>query len=732
LADARIQQLFQSGIQHLQAGRLREAEAVFREILAQEPNHVDALHVLGVIEGQAGRFDSAIELIRRSIELRPENAEALSNLGVALSDRGLLDEAIAAFRQAIRLKPALFDAHNNLGNCLREKKQFDEAIAELHEALRLNPRSAQAFNNLGNVFHDKKLNPEAIGAFRQAIRLNPAYAEAHNNLSLVLRSAGSLEEATAACHEAIRLRPRFAEAYNTLANVLCDKNLFDEAMNACGRSLELKADYSDAHFTLGRIFRGKKMFDEAADALRRAIALKPNFAQAYDNLGNVLADQGLLDEAVDCYDRAVALAPDNPVPAENRIYSLLFHPGYDAGAILREHLKFDELHSGPLRSFIRAHSNNRDPDRRLRIGYVSPDFKNHCQSFFMMPLLSSHDHERFEIYCYSSVGAADAITDRMRPLADVWRDVVGQSDAQLAETIRADGIDILVDLTMHMAHGRPQTFARKPAPIQVAWLAYPGTTGLSAIDYRLTDPYLDPPGENDQDYSEKSIRLPDTFWCFDPLVDDLEVNALPSLEKGAVTFGCLNNFSKVNEQVLALWAKVLLAVGNSQLLLMAPQGSARRRTLETLDSCNVESRRIQFVAYQPRLKYLETYRRIDIGLDTFPYNGHTTTLDSLWMGVPVVSLIGRTVVGRAGYSQLSNIGLQELAVKTPEQFVEKAIELAGDGARLSQLRSTLRQRLQQSPLMDAPRFARNIESAYVEMWRNWVGAVAKSSKTPPP
>jgi predicted O-linked N-acetylglucosamine transferase (SPINDLY family) len=337
----------------------------------------------------------------------------------------------------------------------------------------------------------------------------------------------------------------------------------------------------------------------------------------------------------------------------------------------------------------------------------------------MTPLLSSHDRERFEVHCYSSVSRLDAMTRRLKPLVDVWRNALGKSDAQLADRVRADGIDILVDLTMHMQRGRPLLFARKPAPIQIAWLAYPGTTGLSAIDYRLTDPHLDPPGQNDADYAEESIRLPDTFWCYDPLTDQPKVNPPPTLENGRITFGCLNNFCKLNEPVLALWAKVLSAVNNSQLVLLAPQGSARLRVLHSFGALNIDRHRIQFVPLQPRPQYLQTYHRIDIGLDTFPYNGHTTSLDSFWMGVPVVTLVGNTVVGRAGLSQLTNLGLPELIAGNPEQYVEIAAGLSGDLPRLAELRRTLRPQMQASPLMDAPRFARNIEAAYRQMWKSW-------------
>jgi predicted O-linked N-acetylglucosamine transferase (SPINDLY family) len=311
------------------------------------------------------------------------------------------------------------------------------------------------------------------------------------------------------------------------------------------------------------------------------------------------------------------------------------------------------------------------------------------------------------------------MTQRLRGYADVWRSTVGLSDQDLADLVRSDQIDVLVDLEMHVANNRLLMFARKPAPVQVAWLGYPGTTGLATMDYRLTDPYLDPPGLFDEFYSEESLRLPETFWCYDPLTEQPEVNSLPALERGLVTFGCLNNFCKVNEGCLALWAEVLREVPRSRLLLQAPQGKGRANVLATLRQHGISDRRIEFVDKAARKQYLALYHRIDFGLDPLPYNGHTTSLDAFWMGVPTLTITGKTVVGRAGWSQLCNLGLQELAAQTPEEFVALAARVANDLSRLQELRQTMRERMHQSPLMDGSRFAQNVEQAYRRIWCKW-------------
>ena len=359
---------------------------------------------------------------------------------------------------------------------------------------------------------------------------------------------------------------------------------------------------------------------------------------------------------------------------------------------------------------------------------MSPDFRTHCQSFFTLPLFGAHDHSDFEIFIYSDVINADRLTERIKPNADVWRDIAGLSDERFAEMVRSDQIDVLVDLTMHMSRTRLLAFARKPAPVQVCWLAYPGTTGLSAMDYRLTDRHIDPPGMFEGCYAEESMRLPDTFWCYDPLATEATVNALPAREKGQVMFGNLNNFCKINAGVLKLWAEVLRAVEGSRLLLLTGEGSHRDETLEQLRLAGVAPERVELRGRLPRVRYLKLYHEIDIGLDTFPYNGHTTSLDSFWMGVPVVTLAGQTVVGRAGLCQLKNLNLPELIAETPDDFVRVAVGLARDLPRSGQLAGeACAKRMQASPLMDARRFARNIEAAYRTMWQCRLGAKSRNS-----
>jgi protein O-GlcNAc transferase len=599
---------------------------------------------------------------------------------------GRWQEAERHYAQILARQPNHFDAIHNLGVLARQAGRPDLAVDLLRRAVALKPNSQQAHYNLGDALKDIGRLEEAVASYRQAIALHPDFPEAHNNLGIVLHDLRRHDESIDACRRAISLRPNFAEAYLNLGNPLKE--------------------------------RGQP--DDAIAAYRQAVALKPDCSTAYNNLGNALKDVGELDEAVAAFRRAIALDPKLMQAHSNLILTLHYHPAFDARAIADELGRWNRAHAEPLLKEIQAHKNDRDLNRPLRIGYFSPDFRDHVVGRNLLPLFRNHDRRQFEITCYAQVLLPDASTAQFQGLADRWRNVVGVSDEQLAKQIRDDQIDILVDLALHTAGRRLLVFARKPAPVQATFAGYPGSTGLSAIDYRLSDPYLDPIGTDESIYSERTICLPDSFWCYDPLeTADIPANSLPAWENGFITFGCLNNFTKINENVLSLWALVLKQVKNSRLLLMAPAGNHRQRTIDQLSREGIAVDRIEFAPRASRRKYLGLYHRIDLGLDTFPYNGHTTSLDSFWMGVPVVTLIGQTAVGRAGWCQLSNLQLTELAAQTPEQFIEIAASLARDLPRLQTLRSTLRQRLEQSPLMDAPRFARNIETAYRQMWRTW-------------
>jgi predicted O-linked N-acetylglucosamine transferase (SPINDLY family) len=790
-----IQQSFDLAVQHHQSGRLREAESLYRQVLAQYPNHADALHLLGVIALQSSQYPAAADLIARAIALRPTEAPYHNNQGNAWMSLGKLDAAAASFRQALALRPSYAEAHYNLGLVFQKQELAPDAIAEYRTALQLKPDYPDAWQNLGilslkqknpdaaisafrevlrfrpvdpeihyelgNALLDQTVFLDAVAAYQEAIRLRPDYAEAHYNLGIALHGLGQIEAAKAAYRAALQIKPDHAAARGNLGKALLDEGQLDAAIVAFQSTLQIRPDHADTYYNLGNALQRKEQrtaaeqsyraalrcnprhpdawgnlgnllqesdqFDEAIAAYQNALAARPDYANAYNNLGSAFRGCARSEEALAMYRRAVALEPLNPDYHSNLVYHLLFHPAFSPQEIRQELARWNERHAAPLRSAIRPFSNPPDPSRRLKIGYVSTDLRDHVIGRNLLPLFRHHDRSQFEIVCYASLLFPDAITREFQKHSDLWRNTVRTSDEALAEQIRQDGIDILVELGLHLAQNRLLVFARQPAPVQVTFAGYPGSTGVETIRYRLTDPFLDPPDRNDTFHSEESIRLPATFWCFDPLEEILDVNELPALRDGCVTFGCLNNFCKINDPVLTLWARVLAEVPGSRFRLLAPRGRCREAFLGAVEAKGVDLSRVEFMTKAPRSEYLTWYHGIDLVLDTFPYNGHTTSLDALWMGVPVVSLAGEHPVSRAGLSQMSNLGLPELVTSSPDEYVRIAVQLARDIPRLTELRRTLRPRMQASPLMDASTFARNIESAYRGMWQHWCENQSESS-----
>ncbi len=667
-----------AALEHHRQGRTHQAERMYRQVLTIQPDERAALSLLGQLALETNRAPEAASLFARAVALAPADAELRAFLGEACRRLGRHDEAGPAFFAALALRPDFVEAVYNLGLLFQEIGRAAEALGSFRRAAELRPDSAaikaqvaaarKKVAGAGNVVWP-------VGAARAAILLDIAAA---------LRTRGDPEGAVRLCRQALELEPRSPETLGVLGAAQTELTLVDEA----------------------------------TATLRRGLALWPDSAELHANLGAALAAAGRVDEAIASTRTSLALSP-SPRTTSNLLFLLQFSPSTRASDLLHEGRQFQTQFAAPLAAEIRPHANDPSSSRRLRVGYVSPDFRDHCQTLFTVPLLTHHDHAHFEIFGYSSVSAPDPATARLAAACDRWRPVHGVDDQTLASRIREDRIDILVDLTMHMSQGRARLFARKPAPVQVCWLAYPGTTGLDAIDARISDPFLDPPDADVGVYSEKTIRLPESFWCYSPLVEDLDPAPPPARDRGAVTFGCLNNPMKLNRAVLDLWARVLRAVRGSRLVVMAPLGSTRKRIADTLAEGGIDRPRVEFVSRCARPDYLALYRNIDVCLDTFPYGGHTTSLDAFWMGVPVITLVGDRVVGRAGLSQAMNLGMPELVAESADEYVAKASDWARDLARLEVTRRTLRSRMRESPLMDAARFARHLESAYRQLWADW-------------
>jgi len=557
---------------------------------------------------------------------------------------------------------------------------------------------------------------EAERGYRAILQRDPRHADSLHMLGVIALQTRNFASALELVERAAALRPDAAGCRNTLGQILERLGREDDAVRCYEAAIELDPGDPEAYNNLGYLRARQDRLPDAEALYRKAIELYPDYAEPHTNRGNLYKDLGEIDAALASYRRAVELRPDLSALHSNLLLPLHYHPDYSAADLEREHRAWAERHVAPRAVVRRPHENSREPDRRLRIGYVSPDFREHPVARFVLPLFREHDRGQVEVFTYSDLTRQDPVTRMLRDHVDQWRDVTTLRDEQLTDLVRADEIDILVDLAAHSGHNRLLAFARKPAPVQVTYLAYCSTTGVDAIDYRVTDRFLDPPGEPSH-YTEASIYLPRCYWCYSapPL------GGRPATERrsGPPTFGCLNNFAKVSDLTLDLWMRLLRRVPEARLLLYARTEAHRDRVRRVMREAGVDEARATFVGRQSLASYLETYRDIDVALDPHPYGGGTTTCDALWMGVPVVSLAGGTAVSRAGATLLSNVGLEHLVARSEAQYVELAAGLIGDAGGLAELRRGLRSRLEASPVMDARQFARDFEAALRTVWRAW-------------
>jgi protein O-GlcNAc transferase len=680
-----ISRILQFAQAHQRAGRLKEAETCYQRVLAEQPNHAEALFSLGMLAFGDRRLESALDFMQKAAAADPTVADFTCNVGAILDQLHRRDEAEQAYRRAIQINPRCAAAHNNLSKILLEKSDTQAALTEAQNAL----------------------------------DIQPEYPEALCNRAIVLEAMNRIDDAIADYRHSLRLRPDIVEANANLVRLLALNRRYDEAIEICRHAIRRWPDMAAPYVELGVLYQKKNDPESAISQYLEVLKRHPNLAVAYNNLGMAYQDLALAEPAIASFRAAIRLQPDKSEYYSDLIYALQLNPDDDPQKIAREQRDWSRLHAQPLAKFIQSHDNDRSPDRPLRIGFVSPDFRQHVVGLNMLPLLKHHDPGQFEIFCYSSVSRPDEVTHLLQQAGGQWRNIAGVSDERAAEMIRADKIDILVDLALHTAGNRLLVFARKPAPVQVCYLGQLCGTGMAAIDYRLSDRFIDPPDADLTVYSERTIRLPHCYWCYEPDEACPDVSPPPAEQSGFVTFGCLNNLRKVSAPCLDLWMRTMAAVPRSRMLIHSYPSTRLDAICRKFEQGGIEPDRLEFVGAQSRRDYFRTFARIDIALDPFPYNGGVTTCDTLWMGVPVVTVVGRTAAGRPGSSILHNIGLSELVAFTKDQYLQIAAELVGAPTRLAELRAAMRQRMQSSPLMDATQFARDIESAYRQMWRTW-------------
>ncbi|HET9701965.1 MAG TPA: tetratricopeptide repeat protein [Burkholderiales bacterium] len=674
---------------------------------------------------QQGHLDLAQSMYAMLLQEQPGNAHALHYLGIIAYQRGKDADAADLFRRAIAADGGVAEFHLNLGNTLNRMGQPEEAAEAFRRAVVLRPDSAPALYAMGLMEVSAGRKVEALECFRRALAVRPDFPEAHFQAGRLLGAMGLAAEAAPHLEEFLSARPDDPDAWSELGALQLQAGMpadaarsYRRAMSVKGESAELLNNLGTALLELGELTEGETCF-------RRAIAQKPEFAVARGNLANALKDQARAEEAAQEYRATLELSPDYADACSNMLMAMNYSRGISREALYRQARGFNDLVARRAAPPVDAPARDREPGRRLRLAYLSPDLCRHAVGSFIEPILGAHDRRRFEVTCYNDAPVDDDWSERLRGLSDHWVKVRGMDHESLARRIVADGIDVLVELAGHTRDNRLLCLARRPAPVQVSYLGYPDTTGLDAIGFRVTDWHADPAGTEAWS-SERLLRLPHSYFCFRAPRGAPEVAPPPALRNGCVTFGSFNNYAKVSPAALELWAAALRAVPGSRLYLKAralADTPARERLLAALAALGVDPERVRLQHWTPRGEdHLAAYGQVDLALDTTPYNGATTTCEALWMGVPVLSLAGATHAGRMGLSILSAAGLAEFAPASPEAFVALCRRLAGDMAQLGDLRAGMRERLRASPLMDEAGFARGLEAAYRDAWVRWCRA----------
>jgi predicted O-linked N-acetylglucosamine transferase (SPINDLY family) len=614
----------------------------------------------------------------------------------------------------------------------RDAGNWPAAIAQYHRAIERQPQSAVLFCELGGCYRQSGDMGRAIQAFERAITLDPdcidAYRGAADAALAQARKPGLPSKAVADLK-------KFAAMYLiALARRQSRHGVPGNPEASLHEAIVLDPKGATAYAALGEFLEARGRYSEAEKPLRRAIALDTKQASAHVTLGNALQSLGRYEEMEAAYRRALDIDPSQRAVRESMLSRPLINMLYDSAStpaeILAKHREWgNELISEAGKSNPPAapFPNAREPERRLRVAYLSPDFRYHAVSFFFEPLLAHHDTNAIEAYCYAEIENPDFVTAALQQRGGVWRKTYGLDDMALRAQMRADKIDIAIDLAGHTGNSRLSAFAIKPAAVTATWLGYAATTGLATIDWRITDARVDPPGQ-EAFHSERLLRLPDCFLCYHFYGNVMPVVApLPAATRGTITFGSFNNPLKLSSSAIAAWARILAAVPHSRLILKSllfAEPSRRHYFRERFAAHGTAPERLELRELQTDIMdHLNSYAEIDIALDPFPYNGTTTTCEALWMGVPMISLVGDHHAARVGFDLLSQVGLADFAAADIESYIAKAVALASDLPLLARLRQELRERMQNSPLCDAPRFARAFEAGLRHMWQEWCSGI---------
>ncbi len=768
---------FEAGIWHHQAGRLDEAEACYQRTLAAQPDHPDALYHLALIARQIGRADAALDLLGKAIKLKrtdplyflyhattlqelerygealasydkallllPDHADIFYNRGLVLKALGRLDEALQSFERALALKPEFAEAWNNCGVLQQQMRLLDRAIASLDRAVALDPSYAEAFHNRGVTLQELGRLGEALADYDNALALAPDFAEAHNYRGVVLQGLRRLDEAVASFDAALALRPEHADTHNNRAIVLLELKRHEDVLKSLTRAVTIAPDFVEAHHNIGCVLMEQKKFTQAMVSLDKAVALKPDYVDALNSRGVALQELKQFEQAQESFSRAHALAPDHPNALSGMMlcagalcdwdrknelahaalarirdgkpgvmpFTLLGYTG-DMGLQLQSTKNLVPAAAALWTGEVRRHD-------RIRIAYLSADFHNHATAHLTAGLFERHDRSRIEIIGVSS-GPDDGSAYRQRLTAafDRFCDIREMSDEAVARMLHEMEIDIAVDLKGHTRDARLEILAHRPAPIQVSYLGYPGTTGADFIDYVIADETV-APFEHQSFYTEKLVHLPQSYQVNDntrSIGAQTPTRQDAGLPEQGFVFCCFNQSWKIGPATFEVWMRLLSAVEGSVLWLFSDHEATARNLRRTAEKCGVDPARLVFARPMPPEDHLARHRLADLFLDTLPYNAHTTASDALWVGLPVVTQLGEGFAGRVAASLLNAVGLRELVTENAADYEALALALATNPARLGEYRDRLAANRLTHPLFDTDRFRRHIEAAYLRMW----------------
>lgn len=713
-----VNSLIRSALQLQQSGELSQAESIYRKVLDRDPENPDAWHLLGMTLFALKRYEAAIECLEKALRIVQRHPEVMANLGVVYRSSGRLDDAKSVLLQAVAIEPNSASLQSNLGTVYLELDELELAERHFENALAIDGQFGQAAMNLGNLWQQQGRFADAETVYQNLLERRPGDAAVLNNLGETLRHLGKSQQAVKVLNQAVESEPDCVEYRINLGRVLSNVGRIDEARSHFEKLIESFPELTKPFQYLGKLQLAQRELTDAVANLESAVELDPKDGYALTGLGLAYLESGRVREAEVCFRSVIELDPAMSQAHGLLLYVLSGDASIDPQRLFEEHQNWGRIHGNVVPVANEFQGRSRAPDRRLRVGYVSPDFRSHAVASYLEPVLEAHDPTQVEIFSYAEVTAPDETTRRLQELSHHWRFTPGFSDRQVAEQVLADQIDILVDLAGHTGQNRLGVFAHRPAPLQATWLGYPNTTGLSSIDYRFTCSVQNPIDEKTF-HTEELFRLPRASFCFSRPFD-WPTSKLPAISNGYVTLGSLHRPEKISESARDLWAETLDACPNSRLIVFNTRftSESKNELIAGLARRGIGAERIEIRNLIEGESYLETYQEIDIALDVTPWAGGTTTLESLWMGVPVIAYLGHRRSARSTAAIIHHLGCKELIADSFAKYAQIVVELSDDLPRLESLRKSLRRKVE-TTLVDSNGFTRDLEQAYREMWNRW-------------